>query len=172
MSAAPDVLTTARLRLLRPSLSDFEDLARMHLDPRMMVTLGGLRDHDQSRSDLERVMHHWDEHEFGLYFVRDAEDARFLGRAGLKRVHVNDRDEVEIGWSVVADEWGNGLATEAARRLLELAFDDLGLTEIVSFTLPHNAASVRVMDKLGMQYERDGVYAGLPHVFYRLTQAT
>jgi len=144
----------------------------MHIDPRMMATLGGLRDRDQSRGDLDRMMQHWDEHGFGLYFVRDAEDARFLGRAGLKTVHVNDRDEVEIGWSVVADEWGRGLATEAARRLVDLAFGQLGLGDIVSFTLPHNGASLRVMDKLGMQYERDGEYAGVPHVFYRLTRAT
>ena len=144
----------------------------MHLDPRMMRTLGGLRDRDQSRGDLDRMMQHWDEHGFGLYFVRDAEDARFLGRVGLKRVHVHDRDEVEIGWSVVADEWGKGLATEAARGLVELAFGDLGLSEIVSFTLPYNAASVRVMEKLGMQYEQAGEYASLPHVFYRLRAPT
>lgn len=123
----------------------------MHLDPRMMRTLGGLRERDQTRGDLDRMMQHWNEHEFGLYFLRDPEDARFLGRAGLKRVRVNDADEVEIGWSIVADEWGRGLATEAARRLVTLAFDELALREIVSFTLPHNAASIRVMEKLGMR---------------------
>jgi len=168
LSRAPDTLATERLHLVRPSSSDFEDLAAMHLDPRMMRTLGGLRERDQSRGDLDRMMQHWDEHGFGLYFLRDPEDARFLGRAGLKHVHVNDADEVEIGWSVIADEWGRGLATEAAQRLVELAFHELALPEIVSFTLLHNVASRRVMDKLGMHYERDGEYASLPHVFYRL----
>ena len=96
----------------------------MHLDPRMMRTLGGLRDRTQSRGDLDRMMQHWEEHGFGLYFLRGPDDGRFLGRAGLKRVHVNERDEIEIGWSIVADEWGKGLATEAARRLVELAFDE------------------------------------------------
>jgi ribosomal-protein-alanine N-acetyltransferase len=169
---APDALQTARLRLVRPTEFDYEDLARMHLDSRMMKTLGGLRDRERSRGDLQRMMAHWDAHGFGLYFVKDGKDARFLGRAGIKRVHVNGRDEVEIGWSIVADDWGRGLATEAGHRLLDVAFGDLGLPDLVSFTLPHNLASRRVMEKLRMTYERDGTYAGLPHVFYRLRAPT
>ncbi|MHC4952554.1 MAG: GNAT family N-acetyltransferase [Planctomycetota bacterium] len=156
-----------RLEFLRPTADDLDDLVRMHLDERMMNTLGGLRQPEQSRMDLDRMRAHWDEHGFGLYFLRAPEDGRFLGRAGLKNVYVNGRDEVEVGYSVVAEAWGQGLATEAAQRLVQLAFEDLGLTELVSFTLPHNTASRRVMEKAGFTYERDGVYADMPHVFYR-----
>ncbi len=162
------VLQTERLELRRPTSAHLDDLVRMHLDPRMMETLGGLRSAEQSRGDLARMMAHWDEHGFGLYFVHGADDGRFLGRAGLKRVHVGGRDEVEVGYSIVAHAWGQGLATEAAQRLIEVAWQDLKLSELVSFTLPHNAASRRVMEKAGFAYERDGTYADLPHVFYRL----
>lgn len=166
MSRAPEVVRTERFELRRPTAGDLDDLVRMHLDPRMMQTLGGLRSADQSREDLARMMAHWDEHGFGLYFVHGR--SGFLGRAGVKRVFVGGRDEVEVGYSIVADAWGRGLATEAARRLVRVGFEDLGLTELVSFTLPGNAASRRVMEKAGFRYERDGTYADLPHVFYRL----
>ncbi len=63
--------------------------------------------------------------------------------------------------------WGRGLATEIARRALELARDALGREDVVAFTLPGNRASRRVLAKVGMVYERDVVHAGLPHVLYR-----
>ena len=169
MNEAPDRIRTERLELRRPVTGHLDDLVSMHLDPRMMETLGGLRSAEQSREDLSRMMAHWDANGFGLYFVHGGHDDRFMGRAGLKRVHVGGRDEVEVGYSIVADAWGQGLATEAAQRLVRLAFDDLALAEVVSFTLPHNAASRRVMEKAGFIYERDGTYADLPHVFYRLS---
>jgi hypothetical protein len=50
---------------------------------------------------------------------------------------------------------------------LDLAFGPLGLGSVVAYTLPHNIASRRVMEKLGLGYEREVVYADLPHVLYR-----
>ena len=68
---------------------------------------------------------------------------------------------------VVPDRWNQGLATELGAASLEVAFGPLGLVDVVSFTLPHNQASRRVMEKLGFAFERDTLYAGLPHVLYR-----
>ncbi len=75
---------------------------------------------------------------------------------------------VEVGWSVAPDRWGEGLAPEAAAASLDWGFEVCGLEEIVSFTMPDNHASRRVMEKLGMRYVRDFDRAGLPHVLYRL----
>jgi RimJ/RimL family protein N-acetyltransferase len=63
--------------------------------------------------------------------------------------------------------WGQGYATELGAAAVELAFGPLGLDSVVAYTLPHNLASRRVMDKLGFSYEREIVYADLPHVLYR-----
>jgi ribosomal-protein-alanine N-acetyltransferase len=68
----------------------------------------------------------------------------------------------------VAERWGEGLATEVARELVRVAFDDVGLPDVVAFTLPTNVASQRVMQKAGLELERDIVWADLPHVLYRL----
>jgi RimJ/RimL family protein N-acetyltransferase len=64
---------------------------------------------------------------------------------------------------------GRGIATELGAASIEIAFGPLALPDVVSFTLPHNHGSRRVMEKLGFAYERDTDYKGWPHVLYRLT---
>ena len=166
---APDELRTERLRLTRPSLDDLADVVRMHADLRVMKTLGGLQDERQTAGGLAMAMEHWERFGFGGYVVR-GEDGGFLGRCGPRRVEIDGAWEVEVGWAVVADEQNKGIATEAARPCVRLAFDDLGLDDLVSFTLPFNTASRRVMEKLGFSYEKDCRYKELPHVLYRLTR--
>lgn len=60
---------------------------------------------------------------------------------------------VEIGWRLAADYWGRGYATEGARAALEFGFETLKLEEIVSFTVPGNVRSRRVMERIGMAYD-------------------
>ena len=165
---APAELATERLRLRRPSLDDSADLVRMHDDIAVMKTLGGRQDEAQTRRGLELAIDLWDEHGFGGYVLR-GEDGRFIGRCGPRRVEIDGAWEVEVGWAVVAAEQNKGYATEAAQRCVRLAFEELGLQDLVSFTLPFNTPSRRVMGKLGFVYEKDCWYKELPHVLYRLT---
>ena len=64
--------------------------------------------------------------------------------------------------------WGQGLAAEMSREALRLGFEVVGRASIVSFTMPTNLRSRRVMEKVGLRYERDIIWADLPHVLYRL----
>ena len=84
---------------------------------------------------------------------------------------------MEIGWRLDAAYWNRGLATEGARAVLRYGFEELGLHEIVSFTVPANLPSRRVMEKLGMRHDPAGDFdhprlpEGHPlrrHVLYRL----
>jgi [ribosomal protein S5]-alanine N-acetyltransferase len=111
---------------------------------------------------------HWEEHGFGAWLVRDRRSLAMVGRGGLQHTWVAGADEVEVGWAIVPDRWGQGLATELAQASVRAGFDVVGLEQIVAFTLPDNLASRRVMEKSGFAYERDIVHAGLPHVLYRL----
>lgn len=167
---APAELRTDRLVLRRPVPEDLPDLVRMHDDLRVMKTLGGRQDEEQTRRGLALALEHWSEHGFGGYVLRGG-DGRFIGRCGPRRVEIDGADEVEVGWAVVAAEQNRGYATEAGRRCVRLAFDDLGFDDLVSFTLPFNAPSRRVMEKLGFSYEKDCWYKELPHVLYRLRAA-
>lgn len=73
-----------------------------------------------------------------------------------------------MGWSVTPSRWGEGLAPEAARAAVAWGFERCGLDRIVSFTLPDNLRSQRVMRKLGMTYVREFERAGRTHVLYDL----
>ena len=164
-----ETFRTDRLLAERLSEGDLADIRRMHRDPRVMATLGGLRSDEETARYLRDNLDHWDRYGYGIWALRDRTDGRFVGRAGLRNTHVGGEDEVELAYALVADYWNKGLATEMARAILKVAFEDLGLTDVVCFTLPTNGASRRVMEKAGFEYERDVVHAGLPRVLYRIT---
>ena len=92
-----------------------------------------------------------------------------MGRAGLRNTRIGSNDEIELAYALAADYWNRGLATKMAREILKLAFERLGLTDIVCVTLPTNLASRRVMEKAGFEYERDVLHTRAPHVLYRIT---
>jgi ribosomal-protein-alanine N-acetyltransferase len=85
---------------------------------------------------------------------------------------------VEIGWRLCRAHWGQGYATEAARAALAFGFEQAGLNEIVALTVPDNARSRAVMERLGMtrspadDFDHPKVPAGhrlVRHVLYRLS---
>jgi RimJ/RimL family protein N-acetyltransferase/GrpB-like predicted nucleotidyltransferase (UPF0157 family) len=166
--AFPGRLETPRLVLTRPTEADLPDLTAMHSDPRVMATLGGLRTPEELDAMHRRLLAGWERDGFGWWVARSRPDGRFVGRGGLKRVQVDGREEVEVGYGLAAAFWGMGLATELARESVRVGFAVLGRAELVSFTLPTNLRSRRVMEKAGFRHERDFAWAGLPHVLYRL----
>jgi len=151
------------------------ELQRLLQDPQVGRTLGGIRTDAEVREILDKNLDHWRRHGFGVWVFRERrEDSTvgpFVGRAGLRRVMVEGPEEVELAYAVMPAYWGQGLATEMGEACLRVGFEDLGLEEIVAFTLPTNQASRRVMEKLGFRYEREFVHAGLGHVLYRLGRA-
>ena len=88
---------------------------------------------------------------------------------------------VEIGWRLGSQYWGNGYATEGAKAALDFGFNQIGLSEIVSLTVPGNKRSIRVMEKIGMTRDFDGdfayplIAADHPlsrHVLYRISASS
>jgi ribosomal-protein-alanine N-acetyltransferase len=149
----PDRVTIERLILDRIAAYDLADLVRYCSNEQAMATVG---------------LDHWEQHGFGRWVLRDRATGKFLGRGGLKRVAIEGRDEVEVGYGLMPEHWGKGLATEMTVEALRLAFDVLGCESVVAFTLPTNQRSQRVMQRVGMQYERDFLWADQPHVLYRM----
>lgn len=116
---------------------------------------------------------------WGLWAVEVVETGDFVGFTGLNPPawEAHFTPAVEIGWRLLREHWGRGYATEAAREALRFGFEDLGLAEIVSFTIPANTRSRAVMDRLGMthhpadDFDHPNVPDGHPmrlHVLYRL----
>ena len=114
---------------------------------------------------LVRDLRHWEAHGWGPWVVE--EDGGFAGRGGLNTTRVEGEQAVELAWALVGTAHGRGIATEVACAAVAEA-RSLGLVEVVSFTLPDNLASRRVMEKAGMAFEREITHGGVPHVLYRL----
>lgn len=151
----------------------------MNADPRVTEHLPAPLSRVESDAVIERLATHWRQHGFGLWAVEILATEQFAGFVGLSvpRFEAHFTPCVEIGWRLAAQHWGNGYATEGARAALQFGFDVLQLAEIVSFTVPANTRSMRVMERLGMSRDLAGdfdhplVPAGHPlrrHVLYRL----
>jgi RimJ/RimL family protein N-acetyltransferase len=107
---------------------------------------------------------HWELHGFGKWLA--LEDGAPVARGGLSITFLEGRPEVEIGWAVARQHWGRGIATQIALAALREA-SGLGLRGIVAFARTENGASLRVMEKAGLQRERAITHAGYPHLLYR-----
>jgi ribosomal-protein-alanine N-acetyltransferase len=141
----------------------------MHGDAQVMRTLGGVRTDAQTAAVLALLAAHWEAHGFGYWMARDTATGAFVGRGGLRHVIVGGAPEVEVGYALMPPYWSQGYATELGRAAVDTGFGALGCSALVGFTLPTNDASRRVLERLGFAYERDTIWAGLPHVLYRLT---
>jgi RimJ/RimL family protein N-acetyltransferase len=155
----------------------------MNADPRVAEFLPTPLSREASDAMVARVEAHFDQHGFGLWAVEIPGVTPFAGFAGLStpRFEAPFQPCVEVGWRLAAEYWGRGYATEGARAALNHGFETLGLGEIVSFTVPANTRSRRVMEKLGMTYDpRDDfdhplLPEGHPlrrHVLYRIRRAS
>lgn len=85
--------------------------------------------------------------------VLSKEDERLIGWCGLGPLEFSS-EEIEIFYGLSKDQWGKGIATEAASTVLRYGFETLKLDQIVAVTDPRNAASAKVIEKLGMIYRK------------------
>jgi RimJ/RimL family protein N-acetyltransferase len=91
-------------------------------------------------------------HGFGRMAVIEKASGRLVGFSGLK--YVAELDEVDIGYRFLPDCWGKGYATESARAVMEQDAREHGARRIVGTVHPDNPASGRVLEKLGLRFER------------------
>jgi RimJ/RimL family protein N-acetyltransferase len=158
---------TARLLLRRMGPSDYGAFIQMHQNSRVMSTLGGVRRAEELKPWFDRVVGEWSRLGYSWWSVREVASGQFVGRGGLRRLTIEGREEVEVGYGFLPEFWGRGYATELARESVRIGFTQLKLPELISFTQVTNLASRRVMEKAGFRYERDFTYANTPHVLYR-----
>lgn len=170
---------TARLVLRRWRPDDLPLFAELNADPRVMEFFPALLSREESYAMVARVEAHLQEYGFSRWAVEIPGIAPFAGFIGLwvPRFEAHFTPCVEIGWRFAAAYWNRGYATEGARAALEFAFAVLRLDEIVSFTVPANLRSRRVMEKLGMtrstsdDFDHPFIDEGHPlrrHVLYRI----
>ena len=187
---AIDQVHTDRLLLRRFHDEDREPFAAINADPVVMEHFPSTLTRAESDAFIDRIATSWTEGGWGLWAVEVVDGAAsdgadpigFVGYTGLWPADHVAPGLVEVGWRLAHRVWGRGYAPEAAAAALRLGFVDLGLDEIVSFTVPQNTNSRRVMEKIGLRHrpERDFDHPSVDpvasphlvhHVLYALDRA-
>lgn len=160
-------LETERLVLRPPEPEDAEPLAPMYADPEVMRYLGEGRTltHEETERSVLRLIEGWKADGYGLFTTVRKEDDAVIGRVGLivwnpetwqtVRADAEGPKELEVGYTIGRQYWGNGYATEAAAASRDYALDELGARRLIALIIHGNDASENVARKLGFEYERD-----------------
>jgi ribosomal-protein-alanine N-acetyltransferase len=106
------------------------------------------------RAWVARNLEHQHRHGYGLFTIVLREDGTVIGDCGLERMELDGALETELGYDLRSDQWGRGLATEAAGAVKAHALETLGLPRLVSLVRSGNQRSARVAHKIGMSLER------------------
>lgn len=148
-------IETERLLLRRVEEPDATVLAELWSDPRVTRYMGGPRDFEKVRLELETEAREGAVHATGWWPVVEKASGCVVGDCGLIAKEVDGREEIELIYVFAFDFWGKGYATEAAFALRDHAFYRLGLPRVVALIDLENHASARVAEKIGMQFERE-----------------
>ena len=175
-------IETERLILREWRPEDLPFFAAINQDPKVMECLLKPLTEVETAAMIEKIQRHFKEHGFGPFACILKQTSNCIGFVGLfvPEFTAHFTPCVEIGWRLSSQVWDKGYATEAARAVLRVGFEQFGLKEIVSFTVPANQRSIRVMEKIGMRRDLNGDFnhPKVPddhplkmHVLYRITKA-
>jgi RimJ/RimL family protein N-acetyltransferase len=153
----PTVTVIETPRLLRPwQPDDLGELTRLLSDPEVTcyIVLNEPFTPQEITEVSVRSLEQWERNGFGPWVAIEKATGRWVGRIGLNEIlDWPGPDKIEVGWELHQEFWGRGLATEGGRAGVRYGFEVVGLDRILSATMATNAASRRVMDKCGLQFQ-------------------
>lgn len=161
------VLETERTYLREWTVADLDAAIALYSDRevmRFMHTRRGLTA-EECGERMAAHIHHQTRHGFCQWAAVLRETDEVIGHCGLR--HLCDTGHIDIGWLLARRHWGQGLATEMARAALEHGHTRLTLPRIIAVALPENAASIRVMERIGMTRGEDMTIDGEHVVMYQ-----
>jgi RimJ/RimL family protein N-acetyltransferase len=138
-------LETKRLVLRVPTDDDLEVVVRMLTDPAVRGYLGGPVPEDRARAALSGPV----DERWGSFLVTLMDTGEVVGSCLLDR----DRGELEVSYQLLPEHWGHGYAREAVTRVLDWAWANTDAPRVIAVTQTANAASMRLLEVLGMQAE-------------------
>ncbi len=145
------IIRTARLYLSEFSLKDARGFFDMNNDPEVLRVTGDtpFEDIEQAKAFIQNY-NHYQKYGYGRWTIRRIMDDAYLGFCGLK-FHP-DLEEVDLGYRLDRNHWGNGYACEAANACLEYGFKELKLNRIIGRVQVENKGSIKVLQRIGMRY--------------------
>jgi ribosomal-protein-alanine N-acetyltransferase len=160
------MLETARLRMIPWQPDDWLLLRPIATDPKVVryISSGEPWPDERIREWATRQVNHFSEFGFCFWKLIHKETGEMIGFCGLQPLE--NMQEIEIGWWLARSWWGQGYATEAGREALRDGFERAGLQRIISIAMRENVASTHIMEKLGMEFEKETTHKGFAVVLY------
>ncbi len=165
-----NILETSRLVLREFRVEDTDALLGVVGDPETMRYYPAALDRAGAEQWIARNRRRYTTDGHGLWAMVLKETGELIGDCGLTLQDVEGSKEMEIGYHVHRDLWGQGLATEAARACREYGFMKFAAERVVSIIRVENISSRRVAEKNGMAVWKEITRAGLPHVVYAISR--
>lgn len=164
------ILETEHL-LFRPlTLSDLDDLTALYADPEVMRFLGGPRKKAEVERILNAYIREYEIYGHSFFATIQKSDQRFIGQCGLLNQEVEGQPEIELAYVLAPLYWQHGLALEGTQALKAYGLQQLGFPRLISLIPPDNTASIHIVEKIGMQYERDVYQWGQQLRLYAVNQ--
>lgn len=164
------ILQTDRLILRKINLDDIQDIFEYAKDEEVVkwVTWPVHKSIEDTKKYINFILDGYEKNKHLAFVAERKEDKKVIGTVGFAEFFV-DHDKAEIGYTFGAKYWGKGYATEAAKKIIEFGFNELGLNRIQAYVFAQNEASKKVLKKSGMQFEgaprqafkKDGKYLDL-----------
>ena len=161
------LIETQRLRGERIQKSHWQQWLKIGSNSQVMATMGGIWNHQKAQQKMQHNCEQWELYGHGQWLFFSKKNRQFVGRGGIRKVVVNEKLEVELGYALMPEFWGHGLAVEIGKKALSIAFNRFKYPSVVCFALTNNKKSQRVMEKIGFCFESNIVRANQPHVLYR-----
>jgi RimJ/RimL family protein N-acetyltransferase len=163
------MIATQRLMFKKFSAADAQGFYELNLDPEVIRYTGDMPFLSIAEAEAFILSYdHYDRHGYGRWSVFLNDSSEYIGFCGLN--YSQKKMEVDVGFRFIRAHWGKGYATEAARASLQHGFNEYGLDRIVGRAMKENAASLRVLEKLGMRFQKEFDEEGAVWVQYQIAR--
>lgn len=167
-------LETERLIVREFTISDLDAFAHLMADPEVMrFSLSGPLNREQAKTCLQKgILEHYLRYGYGLYGVFCKASNCLIGYVGLMAQSIDGESKTELGYRLLPQYWGKGLATEACLAVCQYAFTQLGLNELISIIDPQNKRSIDLAKRIRMHYWKNSLFHHIPVNIYMLKKLT
>jgi len=162
------ILQTPRLILRRFTQADAPLLLQLNSDPEVLKYLHepALQNEEHAKTILTTIILPQYQNNLGRWAIHLKTTHEFIGWCGLK--YLIETDEIDLGYRLIKSAWGKGFAYEAAQHCLHYGFNQLHLKTITGRAHIENTASLKILEKIGMQFIKEEIVDGCPVKTYRL----
>jgi len=152
------LIETKRLLLREITLNDKEEMFRLHSNPDVQRYTGEppVESIEEMEQAIKTRSKDYKKYGYGRWATFLKNGMQFVGWAGL--AYLPEFDEIDLGYRFLPEYWGMGIATEASHAILNYGFEKLELRKIIAIAMKENKASIKVMEKVGMEFDKFAPY--------------